>query len=341
MDPFILENHQVAATQFQKIWRGYRARKALKAQKPVLNYSTREPLLILGNEPDPVFDHPKAQGHFVYVGVGGLANFRWIAQILGTVPNSPDDGYTHIPKLFIVDVAQEVEDFWNELKKVTAKSKTYIEFVLNTEHLFDRKDIVRTTVRFDDQDKPLHLGILGVASLENNPLFPDPHRYQFFRNVMAKLTFIPGNYGDERVWQYIKGVTDAKVPRYVYVSNIIECTAHNGMYGWGASNLIQSVLRNIVDFNPAYVIHARTTLARALMMRAKPKIKPHPNEFVIFSNAEINSQYQRLEGSQYIPLTKEARALAQAALEKAKDDVYDTFGLASGGGCGALNMKRF
>ena len=134
-----------AATQIQKMWRGYRARKQQPNKKPDFHYPVKSPVLILGNEPAPVFDKPKKKGHFVYVGTGGLANFRWIAQILETLPN-PQDGYTGIPKIFIVDVAAEVKTFWADLKKVCANAKTYHEFVLDVEQLFDYKEVVRRSI---------------------------------------------------------------------------------------------------------------------------------------------------------------------------------------------------
>lgn len=250
----IKEKDKLAATKVQALWRGYQVRKT-----PVLT-SDRNPadyrLFITSHWPIPSFP-TKVEGYFVYLGNSGLYNLALIQEFVKK-PILSKDGMTGVPKLFIVDISREVKQFWDLIKKVAANSPDYQAFLKNLKSQEIENQILKMSKHKDETlvKMPAYLDSLMN---EKRPEFPAEDWYQFFRQMILKMSVLNGDWGNETIFKAIRGQVDEKIPVIVYGSNILEFVHLSSSVG-GCMIEPEKILNNIEILAPTQTIHARTSL---------------------------------------------------------------------------------
>lgn len=248
--------------KIQSFWRGYKTRKYLKRQFPKTNNPSTYLTFVTGNEPEIITN--KIAGYFVYIGTSGLKNLHNINQLISTFVDS-EDGYTHIPKLYIIDNSENVIDFWRSLKELLVKSEDITSFKENVDSNIDSFQLVclaGNNISREILDN--FYALTGIQNLEKDAKNPDAIlKYTFFRNIVCKATFICEDWLNSYVFNYIKERTGRKVPIVVYSSNIAEyiCADKAEAPSTRLEEIrsdLESLIHNILILEPKLIIHTRS-----------------------------------------------------------------------------------
>lgn len=164
-----------------------------------------------GNEPQlppqPLFNH----GQFAVVGCGCLKSLEAAFRCIDWDEyQSHANGYNNVPKMFIVDISQNVQVAWARLKYVCIKFERVDEF----------RDFIETdSYLFDGLHLPGSVTTDRFISTFNSFCRSDTE-FELFRNIVAKATFILGKMEDPEIISHIKSLNDRDI--IVYASNIHE-----------------------------------------------------------------------------------------------------------------------
>lgn len=303
------------ATKIQAVWRGYKTRASL-VKAPSTAHPIHYQTFVTGNEPRELLENRhKVNGHFVFVGTSGLTNLHWIKQVAGGPIVSPDN-FTGIPKLFVVDLSRSVERFWITFKTMMAKSRNFDEFQRNV-------SISRDTFRYCCSN-PKGKGAMGYDIADEiidniKKLSQDPQGkvseewFIFFRNVVCKASIICEDWSNPVTFQYIKNMTDGKVPVVVYASNILEYVGNAfGARTHDPNGLVGDIIKNIELLNPVLAIHTRTLAAKSAKHSTPDRVAIQPDRVVLLDkNQMANNHLGILNNPEYVRMVKETRAKVQ------------------------------
>lgn len=234
---------QAAALILQSVYRGRKTRKLIKESKPHTNTPSSYPPFFESNEralegiPGELMP---ISGNFVVVGTFLLRSLEIALELTpAEFRGAVVDGYTNVPKLFILDFSSRVYNIWISLKKLFKETS-----------LYNFKEKVRDD-RYSLEIGESHL----ISGIER--LCPTPEIYQYMRNVVAKSTIMLGDWYDERNFTYIKEHSGTQ-PVYLYASNIVEVT--NDYLGEEEAK-VRKILENICMLEPVISIQTRTSLS--------------------------------------------------------------------------------
>lgn len=301
-----------AAVKLQSAWKGYLVRKELKKPHTLTpqNYAT----LISGNEPSIRFPQ-KLDRNFVLVGTSGIKSLQLISDLAKIQPSS--DGYSHVPKLFIVDYSPYVVNFWKFLKNCVAKAKNITDFIAHV--LTRRFDLEKYTGGCClSPEKVLINCICGLANLNAEPTSGSyletipgkENKWDFIKNVIEKATIICHDWSDPSAFAYIRQHTAPEVPIVVYASNIIEFanTCRRPMSSEESTTTIDKMLDNIFLLRPYLSIHTRTW-KRTDCCHIKP------DETLLLKGSDKKTHLDSLSNAKFRPLVPTQKCNASIPLK--------------------------
>lgn len=260
-----------SAKIIQASWRGYRTRRAMaKPSSPGVDYDA----FIVTNETPMAFpiDRLKSDGEFAFIGCSTFQNIALLFDMIDWSRYQPSlDGYTNIPKLFIVDNSRKVIEFWHLLRGVLLKNKTLNNCLV---------DIAFMEEAFAKCSPNKNHCVSDLVSTQLEGYITNHTDYEFLRHVLSKATFLQGSFLDKKVFHYIKDCIQ-RTPAYVYASNILEYVNKpylKSTFHHRYEHQMQQFLDNLYCLNLACSIHTRTSLD--YMATIKPVLKP---EITIYS----------------------------------------------------------
>lgn len=249
------------ARRIQALYRGYISRKnsLFNAEYPWKKYTFTP----FGNEfiSDPALCIDPSDFKFsdtqrlTIVGTGYLPTLEY-ALLLFKKRIESDRQNVKGPKLIICEISQNVHDFWDVLKMVASKSKTWIDFCENAlkhDALFKKHIRALPMVPFIDTFKRRFL----YHNLE--------HRYSTFQQIIAMASIVPVNWISPTfamdLAPFMPCKDTGKGTLVVYASNLYEYCKH---FSCGNYNSSQSILKNIELLDPDFTIHTLTEFPTVL-----------------------------------------------------------------------------
>ena len=238
--------------------------------------------IVGSNEPDTPslakYDH----GKFALVGCGVLRSVEAIFQLMDkNAYQGSLDGYTNVPKLFVVDFSSHVMEAWRRLKSLMPK-------------VHSKKELITEMVLmnfFNDLNVTNSSGIPNALKfLARLDTFCQTEKdFELFKNIVSKATLICDDWLDPKVLHYVKDHVEGQ-PLCVYASNIPEYIKKVG-------DIPPSfIVDQIVKLNPAFTVYASTDQVWGLISGLRPSI------ISVVEGADKNRNLQglRCDGDSYL-----------------------------------------